>query len=167
MNNNWRGIMTILTFQHWRDGQLLEERKNIRNILHSAGEQFILKVCFGGLVVPSAYWLGLDNRNVPAIGDTLASLVGEPTGNGYLRQSVIPQTNFVITPSGQTYVATSSIVTFSASGSSWGPVQNLFLSTTLDNSGVLVSTAPLTPAFSVNAGDQVLLQLGMSLGNPA
>jgi hypothetical protein len=160
--------MTILNAQHWRGDILLSEQTNIPNTLHGGGEQYILKVVFQGTLIPVAYYLGLDNRQVVSVSDTLASLVQEPTGNGYTRQPLMSNTNnFIISQSGETYIASTSVVTFTASGSSWGPVQNLFLATTLDNSGVLISTAPLTPAFSVSPGDQILMRLSMSLGNPS
>ena len=70
-----------------RLGRVLWAEKH-ENMLHDEGEQFICQVAFSEeQSVPSAYYVGLDNRGSLAEGDTLASLSGEPSGNGYARQA--------------------------------------------------------------------------------
>jgi hypothetical protein len=61
------------------------------------------------------------------------------------------------------YQATSNVLTFVASGGSWGPVKNVFLATTVNNSGVLLSTAALDGSRFLNDGESTTLRLGLTL----
>ena len=75
---------------HSSDGKLLWESYDIDNIFHQNGELYLFSVSFntaGAIAIPSNYYLGLDNRAIPSFTDTLSSLNGEPTQNGYLRSS--------------------------------------------------------------------------------
>ena len=42
--SDWHGIMKILWIKHWRDGEMIWEAENIKNLLHREGESFILRV---------------------------------------------------------------------------------------------------------------------------
>lgn len=171
---DWNGILTILEIQH-RDskGNILWEDKNINNLLHQEGERFLLMAAFTGgnnpnTVVPEYYYLGLDNRSVVTAEDTLDepltnTLIGEPSSGGYERQSISSSGIFSINLENDHYVATSPIVAFRAIAGDWGPVSNLFLSTTNDNSGTLISTAVLSNPISLASGETVTMRIGMRL----
>ena len=87
MRKHKRMHWTFLVRYRDRFGRLLAHEAH-ENMLHDEGEQFICQVAFSEeQSVPSAYYVGLDNRGSLAEGDTLASLSGEPSGNGYARQA--------------------------------------------------------------------------------
>lgn len=133
------------------------------SILHNEGEQFLLSVLFAGTSSPSNYYLGLDNRTTLTATDTLASLVGEPTVNGYARQP-ISSSSFTVVSTFGAYQANTPIVTFSAAGGSWGPVSNLFLSTSLDNSGKLIATVTLNQSnLTLINGQIIRVRMGLAL----
>ena len=152
------------------DGTILWQQNDIYNIFHSNGQQYLLNVMFNtssGITIPSNYYLGLDNRTTSSIGDTLASLSNEPTQNGYLRQAVSSLNGFSVAlgTDNTNYQATSNIAVFNATGGQWGPVSNLFLATTLTNTGYLISTAVLTSPVTVSSGQQVSMRISVGLIN--
>lgn len=165
--NSWHGLLKVLEFNQIRDGKIITQFKNIKNLLHASGENFILQACFFGgqtsSIIPDNYYLGLDNRENLDVSDTMVSLTGEPSGNGYSRQTISSAGSFVISYNSSHYIATSPIVSFQATGSSWGPVNNLFLTTATDNSGFLISSVLLPQPVTVAAGDVVTLRTAMSL----
>ena len=73
----------------------------------------------------------------------------------------------IVLGSDNNYRAKSSIVTFSASGGSWGPVQNLFLATSTSNSGYLISTAQFNPlqTRTLANGESLTLRISVGLTN--
>lgn len=159
---NWNGIMKILQIEHVRNGEVIWQSKNLYNLLHLLGEQFLLSILFNGTALPSQWYFGLDNRTTPDAADTMESLTGEPSSNGYVRQSV-PANSFVVALGTSVYKATSPIVTFTAASGSWGPVSNLFLTDQAGNSGTLVATAPLGQPVTVNSGDAVRMRMAFQL----
>ncbi len=165
--SNWNGLVKILEFNLIRDGEIILQFKNLKNLLHASGENFILRACFFGgqtsSIIPENYYLGLDNRENLDVADTMVSLAGEPSGNGYSRQAISSAGSFVISTSSGHYIATSPIVTFQATGSSWGPVNNLFLTTETDETGYLISSVELPQAVTVAAGDMITLRTVLSL----
>jgi len=163
----WHGIMTVLEMEHLDpSGRLLHREQNIRNMLHQGGEDFILKVLFGGTPLPANYYVGLDSRTSLVASSTISELYGpEPSSNAYERQK-IQSDNFSVAagPSGDRR-ATSPTVLFKAIGGSWGPVKNIFLSTGLgySSSVVLVSSASLSRTITVSDGEIITMKMAMSL----
>lgn len=160
-------LMTVLEIKHFdAQGKLLWEQKNIPNLIHHAAEQYFLSILFSSTEasVPLNYYCGLDNRVSPDASDTLANLSQEPTQFAYARQAVSSTTGFTIgLNTDDIYQATSNVLTFNASGGSWGPVKNVFLATTVNNSGVLLSTAALDGSRFLNDGESTTLRLGLTL----
>jgi len=168
MNKNWHGIMKIIEVQHVRNNSIIWEQKNVYNTLHALGEEFFLKCCFqiSENHPPENYYLGLDNRTSVSVSDDIDSLIDEPTGvNGYLRKPVNSMTGFDITPVSGIYRATSQIVSFVATGGGWGPVSNIFITNSNLNDGntVLLATASLSSAITLNNGDNVNMRMSLSL----
>lgn len=165
----WHGILKILEITHLGcDGQVLWRDENIHNLLHQDGEEFLLRAAFTGgpisTIIPDQYYLGLDNRQVIAVDNTLDDLIGEPSiTNGYARQSINSTGDFSINFQNDHYVAASPIVAFRCTNGSWGPVVNLFLGTSESNDGYLISTAVLSVAFEVTQGQSVTMRIGMQL----
>jgi hypothetical protein len=160
--------MKILWLEH-RDaqGNIIQKQENIRNLLHYEGEEFILQAIFLGgktnnTFIPTNYFLGLDNRIPVQQFDTLASLNAEPVFNGYTRQNLSSSGgDFAVVFEDGVFKALSNIVAFTASGGSWGPVQNLFLCTTNDNTGTLISSATIDTPITVNDGESVTMRIGI------
>jgi hypothetical protein len=168
-NINWNGLMRVIEIRHSNaQGDILWEKHDIGNMLHTSGEQFLLQALFAGgptnnSYIPNYYFLGLDNRTTIAPGDVMAGILGEPSANGYTRQPVSSTTGFTIDNTGGSYRASTAIVTFRALGGSWGPVRNIFLTDKNDLTGSLIASANLGSPFSLTAGDTISLRLGLAL----
>jgi hypothetical protein len=157
-------------------GNILWDTNNLHNILHDEGERAILSAYFatgysGYGAPPANLYLGLDNRSSLAESDTLSSLSGEPSGNGYARQALstsgtgVSGQDFVILQPGTYYRAESKTVTFSCSTTAWSAVSKLFLCTASSGtSGKLISSVALTTSRTLNPGDslQANLYIGLS-----
>jgi hypothetical protein len=177
MKKNWHGLVKILEIQHIRDGKVIWEDKNIYNTLHIGGEAYILTCAFSNdrSIPPTNYYFGLDNRAEISVDDLITDLVDEPVGGGYLRQPISPIaaspaigepaiSEFSIEDVNDIYRATSKIITFYATTSTgWGPVKNLFLATTVNNSGILIASNKLTSPVVLTGGDFVNMRMGLSL----
>lgn len=165
MNKSWYGLVKILEIQHVRDNKVIWEDKNILNTLHVGGELFILSCAFDndGTLPPANYYFGLDNRATVSVDDTMSEIEDEPVGNGYLRAAVSSSGQFTTELIGGAFRATSQILTFTATGLGWGPVSNLFLSSTSDNSGILIATTQLSVPVTLASGDALNLRMGLSL----
>jgi hypothetical protein len=162
----WHGLMKLLEIKHLSaDGDVLWKSENIRNILHTSGEEFMLTSLFSDAsTIPTDYVFGLDNRLTVAAADTMTdvSLV-EPAGNGYFRQAVASDGQFVISVVNGVNRASGPIITFSAAGGSWGPVRNLFLTDQPDSSGFLIASVPLAQVLTVADGESVSMRMALSL----
>ncbi len=169
MSNNWHGIMKVLEIQHLHNNKIIWEQHNILNLLHDAGEKFLLSALFAGgnpnIYIPTNYYIGLDNRATITSTDTMSTIIGEPNVNGYLRQPLSVVSNgWTIEIVNSIWRATGNIITFSAQGSGgWGPVKNIFLTDKIDNSGALIASAPLTTIISLAAGEAINMRFAMAL----
>jgi len=163
--NNWGGILKIIEIEHVRDSKVIWSQKDLRNLLHDKGEELLLHCCFNndGSYPPSNYFFGLDNRATISKQNDIYSILEEPTGGGYSRRSVPSNGEFSIEESNGGYRATSSIMTFSATGGGWGPVKNMFMSTSSDDSGILVSSVALSQEVTLISGDAINLRMSLSL----
>lgn len=144
---------------------VISKQHNILNMLHRTGEQYILNSAFIGSK-PDFFYFGLDGRTTLAAIDTMVTISNngnEPTINGYSRVAVSSSNAFSLNLSSEHYVATCPVISFSATGGSWGPVKNLFLTTASDNTGILIASAPLSQNTTLSAGDTLNVRLGLSL----
>lgn len=163
-----RSLMTIKEVKHFKDGKCIWENYDIPNLWHSEGQEFMLAIAFSrnhGLSVPNNYYLGLDNRSAITEGQTLADLVNEPTGNGYIRQGLSSTSSFSVgVNESNEIVAVSGIITFVATISpGWGPIRNAFLTTSADSSGKLISTAHIGGMQSLSEGSSLSFRINLSL----
>ena len=160
-------LMTLLEVKHFRKGKCIWAQYNVPNTWHQEGQEFILSNSFDtdyGGTIPEFYYLGLDNRTTLAVTDTMASLAGEPTGDGYQRQAFSSTIGFTIAADdSDAIVATSGIATFVATISQWGPVRNAFLTTQTDDDGYLIASAALSSQRTVIAGDSISVRINLSL----
>jgi len=170
---DWHGILRLDEFIIKRDDKVLFSTGNLYNILHTQGEAQILSALFLGgptsnSYIPTLYYLGLDARGTLATSDTLSSLVAEPSTGGYSRQPVSSTTGFTIVTEGSTVLAKSGVLAFSATGSNWGPVSNMFLTNVASGTGgILYSSVSLgvSGGVTVNNGESVSMRFSMALSN--
>jgi hypothetical protein len=159
--------MTVLEVKHLSDdGKVKWEQYKVPNLIHSSGELYCLTALFSTVVtqIPANYYVGLDNRASPAATDTLANLSQEPSQFGYGRQPLSSGTGFVVSITNDgIYQAVSNVLTFSAVSGTWGPVKNVFLATSADNTGLLISTATLDGTHFLNDGEQLTLRIALTL----
>jgi hypothetical protein len=150
------------------DGSILWSNKDVLNVLHLNGELFLLSLAFNTaseIEVPSSYYLGLDARDTIDIEDELTEITNEPTTNGYTRQAVSSLNGFDVELNGNNFRAVSGVVTFSASGGTWGPVTNLFLSTSSTSSGYLISSVELGSSRTLLDGQSITMRFSLGLQN--
>jgi hypothetical protein len=154
--------------RHVRRGRVIWEEQALENILHDDGEIALLSAYFdtdlaGYGAPPLSLYIGLDNRSTLAENQTLASLTGEPTGNGYARKAVSTTTGWTISAPTDDYQAKTGTLTFDATGAGWGPVSKLFLATTADNLGKLLVSVALSTSRTLVGGDQLQVDLAIKM----
>lgn len=159
-------LVRVLEIVH-RDasGVAIREVRDILNLVHSAGEEFMLGALFAGESIPSLYYFGLDSRSALASGDDMGDIDGkEPSANGYERQSVSSsEFALALTPSGS-WQASGPTVLFRATGGSWGPVRNIFLCTGLGyTTPTLISSVAIGQDLTVMNGETVTMRMALSL----
>lgn len=163
--------MRLLTIENIKlidkNNNIKYEQSNVKNTLHQLGQFYILRGLFKNKnTLVDFYYAGLDNRVSLSASDTMSSLLNEPSTNGYTRQKINSWNDAVITNS--VYVIKSSNITFNASNgvnSRWGPVRNIFLATSQDTSGFLISSVKLSQELTVASGDSIVLVANLSLSN--
>jgi hypothetical protein len=165
----WNGILKILEFSHFsQDEVLLYREKDIKNTMHFVGEDLILKMLFAGQPVPENYYVGLDSRSSIERSQTINQIFGlEPSSNAYSRQAVSSSNFSIITSSSGARQASSPTLLFRASGGSWGPVRNIFLTTALGfgANSILISSVPLSTLITVSDGEIVTMRMAMALSS--
>jgi hypothetical protein len=164
---NWHGIMRVVELTHAdARGNTIRKIKDIPNRVHFLGEDFILKVLFGGVQVPGSYFIGLDSRESIDPEDSISGLsLLEPSTYGYERQAISSNDFSVVQNTSGFMQANSPTVLFTALDGSWGPIRNIFLSTGLGHASptVLVSSASIGQNLVVSPGETVSMRMAMSL----
>lgn len=154
---------TIWKFEHTdKDGNVLWESDWMENALTDAGEEAILNQVFSKSVSAVTTWyMGLINDSTIAETDTLATMVGEPSGNGYARQVTTFGDSALDAGDHQT---TSTQETFTASGGAIGPVDHAILCDVVSGSaGVLYVYVPLSVSRTMNDGDSLNCTVAVKL----
>lgn len=123
MAKKWKGFFDFV--HRDKDGKVVWEAKDCPNALADEGESDVLDVFFRGTAAqtPASFEIGLFN-DTPVETDGVADLTGEPSTNGYARQTLARSAVGFPTlalDSGD-YMVTAATKTFSASGGAWGPV---------------------------------------------
>lgn len=173
--------LTVLNVSHHNQAnEKIWEAKNLENILHLDGELFALSLLYDSdysnskhvldgddnPTRPDNYYLGLDNRSTVSSSDTMISLSSlEPTSNGYARQIISSTTGFTIELDVTKYRVRTNVISFTASGGSFGPIRNVFLSNKIGNDGFLMNTVSLGTQRTVASGETLTFELSLSLSN--
>jgi len=174
MKKNWHGLLKILEINYLDSNKkVIWSDKNLYNIFHQTGEQYMLTSAFSGgatsnAYIPTNFYFGLDNRSSLAIEDTMTTIVdtgNEPNSNGYSRVAISSTGIFDVSLQGDHYMAFGPIISFSATGVGWGPMTKLFLTTKSDNTGLLIASVPLTQPCSLIDGESVNMRMGLALSD--
>lgn len=121
----WYGVWEVSHFD--KDGNVIWSEE-VRNGLADEGENNILDQYLRAQNAPTSFYLGLCN-DTPTDDDTLTTITGEPSGFGYSRQQVTRDVTGwpTLALDAGDWMATSKLVTYTASGGTIGPVNCLFL----------------------------------------
>ena len=171
MQKNWSGLLKVEELCVYKKGILILKKENLYNVLHIQGEALILNAVFKGgsssnPYIPVNYFLGMDYRSSLTETQTMSSITGEPSTNGYVRQPISSTTGFTINSGAVPVKATSGLVSFTASGGNWGPVKNLFLcDVSSGTSGNLISSVYMGNDLTVTADTVVSMKFSMTLKN--
>jgi len=146
------------------DGSIIDKWTTY-NALANEGEINILDSYFRGQNVPITFYLMLVN-DTPTITDTLATVSGEPSGNGYARQQFTKDTTGwpTLGIDSSHGMITSKLVTFEAIGGPWGPVSYAILTTVLTGtSGPLIVFVPLSYPKTLSIGQTLTCRVRVKL----
>lgn len=128
----------------------------IHNNLTDEGEQDLLDVYMRNAAAPATFYIRLYD-DTPTETSTLAGLTGEPTTGGYapiaVERSDVGWPTLAL-DSGD-YQVTSKKVTFQASGGTIGPVTSCVLATSSDDTGKIITYAPLSQSRTLNDGESL------------
>lgn len=139
----WTGVFEAICHNN---GKLKWSEKAF-NTLTDIGEQDIIDVYLRGATGPVGFYIGLTGMTTIVETTLLTGLTNEPSGGGYSRQSVARSAlaagwPTLVLDSGD-YMATSKIVSFNATAT-WSMVDKMFMATSADNTGKLISYAALS-----------------------
>jgi len=145
------------------DGKVLYEITK-RNNLADEGESVMLDSFFRAQNTPTTYYLRLA-RCAAVDTSILTTLTGEPTGYGYaaaeLARSVVGWPTLEIDDGD--YRVVSKEITWTASGGDIGPVNLLYLATTINNTGKLIAYLTLPADVIISEGNSGIAQYRIKL----
>ncbi len=145
--------------------QALAEQPFTLNALADEGEQDMLSVYFRGGTAPTNFYIGLLN-STPTDTTTLATMTGEPSGNGYARSLVERNSTGwpTLALNSGDYRAVSSTETFTASGGTIGPVTYAFLTTVVSGtSGLFLVYNALSTSRTLASGESLDVTMRITL----
>jgi hypothetical protein len=151
-------------FKCVKDGRILWEN-SVNNILVTEGGKAItdsfLRANDATYFAATNFWVGLYRGSISK-STVLATVPGEPSGNGYSRnvieRSSVGWPTFEIDDDGD-WRLTSKEITIQASGGDIGPVDGGFLGTSSDNSGYLIGAVATGVQRTIWAGASLIVQL--------
>ncbi len=132
--------------------------------LHTEGLQYLLEVAFSEeQSVPANFYIGLATDATASEDDSLSDLT-EVTGTGYARQTVASNSTDITSASAGTADRKITIkeVTFTATGT-WDGAKTVFLATTVNDTGKLIASSPLSTTLTLNNNDTLKLALEITL----
>jgi hypothetical protein len=152
----WEGIYDIKCV---RNGDVVwEETKH--NALVNEGEELVGDTFLRDANAPTEFYLRFAEDTLTET-DTLVDIVGEPVGYGYA-PILIERSNVgwpVKELDDGDWRYTSKELSYTASGGDIGPFNALFLATTSDNTGKLISFVALSTERTVLSGDTLLARV--------
>lgn len=153
----------IWTIRYEHGGEVIW-RQEKRNHLADEGEQNMLDTYFRALNAPIEFYVRLA-QDVIVDTDTLADILGEPSGNGYSAKIITRDAvGFpVMELNLGDYRVVSKEVSFTASGGDIGPINTVYLATTSDNTGKLLCYLALSLERTILQGDEAFISLRIKL----
>lgn len=153
---------TLWKFEHVSpEGDILWKQGWTENALANEGEQYMLETSFRNGTNHTTFYIGLINDATIAETDTLATMAGEPSGNGYAR---ILTTFAAATLVSGDYETDSDQETFTASGGSIGPVDHAFLTEVASGTaGDFLAYVPLSTSRTMADGESLNVTVTISL----
>lgn len=164
MLSNSFGWNCIWHLRHFRNGVLIWEFKG-KNLLMKSGGKAIVDTFMrdndSAYFADTDFFMGLYRGSVSR-STVLATIPGEPSGNGYSRPRI--ERSSVGFPTLEVdeedyWRVVSNELTITASGGSIGPVDGAFLCTSSDSTGTLIGTIATGVQRTVLAGDSMIAQL--------
>lgn len=174
MNKLWHGLLKIIEIEHLDENKkVLWKAENLLNTFHYSGENFILNCAFAGgkidnLYIPEYYYFGLDGRLTIDAADTMTTITNsgnEPNTNGYGRIAVSSYNKFETSLAGSRYRSVGPILSYAATGGSYGPIRNLFLTDKSDNTGSLIASVALTNTVTLAINQVVNCRMALSFAD--
>ena len=132
--------------------------------VHTEGLQFLLETALSEeQSVPANFYVALATDSSLSEGDSLSSAT-EVSGSGYARQTVASDnTDYTSATTGTNdRKSTTKTVTFTATGN-WTGAQTAYLSTTSDDTGKLICSAPLSATRTLVNTDTLTLAFEITL----
>lgn len=154
----------LWTVQHIRDGQVIWEIRDKKNLLMNEGQRAILETFFrdrgSNYFGMTNFWIGMFRGTVSKT-TVLSTIPNEPSGNGYVRQEV--ERSAVGFPTIEQVDGDWRIVSketiMTATGGDVGPVNGAFLCTSSDNTGILVGSLSFGIERTVMSGDEMIVKM--------
>ena len=151
-----------------KDGIVLWEIKNKKNILVDQGEKAVVDTFFRAAAASyfgsTDFYIGLYNGTISE-STILATIPGEPSGNGYVRQ--LCERSLIGFPTLEQdegdWRVISKEITISASGGDIGPVNGAFLGTSLNNTGSLIGAIAMGVERTIVSGNSIIFQMRIKL----
>ena len=141
----------------------LKWQETRHNALANEGQQEMLAVYLQGTTAPTAYAIGLSSMTF-AKTTGYAGITGEPSGNGYARQTINRDGTAAGWPTlaldTGDFKATSKTVTYTSSGTI-GPVTSAFLVSATNNK--LISYTALSTSRTLASGDTLQVTYAVKL----
>lgn len=153
----------LWTFKIKRKGKVIWEESK-KNSLADLGERNMLESYFKSVNSPTQFFIRLAN-DVLIDTDTLPDILGEPVGNGYAPQLV--ERSGIGFPTIELddgdFRIVSKEVNFKAVGGDIGPITIAYLATTSDDTGLLISSVPLTIQRTILDNDEGFISIRIKL----
>lgn len=159
------GISGRYEFKHFDKNNNIIWHNIVDNAISREGRRLTLLVMFRGTDEPATFFLRMYN-DTPVDTDSLADLTNEASGNGYAPTEITRDgSGWPLEENVSSLVRrlTSEEITFTATGGSWGPVTNVVLATTTDDSGWLVGWAALGASRTLKDGENLKITYAITL----
>lgn len=154
----------------------MTEQKNLSNVLHFEGEQYILAAAFNTAMrehegTPEFLYVGIDNRETVTPAQTLTDVVAaEPTLGSYQRAPISTKDGFasgwvrVKGKKDDSIFILNRTLTFRAEGGDIGRVKHYFLTTAAQGAnGKLIMTTPMKKPFDFDEDWSIKADFTISL----